>query len=249
MFRSLVRSQQWLSAKFDLLLPSDMRVDGNSHFITDFAPPYLQAGSTVIDIGGGKNPYIGPDKKSCLQLHVVGLDVDATELAQAPPGAYDATICADIQRYRGNGDADVVICQSLLEHVENVSMAFAAIASMLKPGGKALIFVPSRNALFARLNLLLPENLKRRLLFTIFPSTRRSQGFKSYYDQCTPAAFKSLAQKNGLIVAEARLYFISSYFSFFFPAYLLWRIWILLFRAISGEQSAETFSMVLIRQP
>ena len=59
------------------------------------------------------------------------------------------------------------------------------------------------------------------------------------------AFFKRMAKDNDLSVVEARYYFVSSYFSFFFPIYFLWRLWILLFRAIRGDQAAETFSMVL----
>jgi len=71
--------------------------------------------------------------------------------------------------FGGQGDADLIICQALLEHVKNVDQAFAAIASILKPGGLALIFVPSRNALYARLNLLLPQDLKRKSFMRFIP--------------------------------------------------------------------------------
>jgi hypothetical protein len=42
-----------------------------------------------------------------------------------------------------------------------------------------------------------------------------------------------------------RCYYRSSYFSFFFPAYLAWRAWLLLFHTLAGEQAAETFTVVL----
>jgi hypothetical protein len=38
---------------------------------------------------------------------------------------------------------------------------------------------------------------------------------------------------------------MSSYFSFFFPLYLVWRFWITIFVFLRKEQAAETFSMVL----
>ena len=51
-----------------------------------------------------------------------------------------------------------------------------------------------------------------------------------------------MAAAHGLEVAERRLYFRSGYFSFFFPFYLLWRLWIFGFRAVAGDQAAETFA-------
>lgn len=243
--RALVNSQVWLSRKFDALLPNLYSVDGNRDFLDSLAPKYLGQNLTIYDIGGGKNPYLSPDEKQRIKARVVGLDIDQTELDRAPASAYDDVICADISRYRGQQDADIVICQALLEHVRDVEAAFTSIAGLLKPGGRALLFVPSRNALFARLNILLPQKLKKWLLHAIFPKTRRGQGFPSYYDKCTPADFRRMAVDNEMSVIEARYFYKSSYFSFFFPLYFLWRLWILLFRAIRKEQAAETFSMVL----
>lgn len=243
MLRQFINSQIWLRQKFYLLLPVDMRVDGNTHFIKKFAPPYLRHDFTVVDIGGGKNPFVDIATKQRLRLRVIGVDIDEQELAQAPSGAYDQVICADIQSFRGTAIADLVICQSLLEHVPETTITFAAIESMLKPGATAVVFVPSRNAVFARLNLLLPESLKRWLLFTIFPKTRRSQGFESYYNLCTPRDFSAIARRCSLVISQKHFYFINGYFSFFFPLYFLWRIWTGLFRAVRGTQAAETFSM------
>src|SRR5262249_9719381 len=74
--------------------------------------------------------------------------------------------------YRGSSEADLVICQAVLEHVADTGSAMSCIASMLKPGGVALLFIPSRNAAFARLNLALPSGFKRALLHGLYPSTR-----------------------------------------------------------------------------
>lgn len=245
MIRSFINWNVRLSRAFDRLLPADYRIDGNSDFKNGFAPKWLKSNIRVVDIGGGKNPFIAVDKKTALAIHVTGVDISAQELERAPAGAYDITKCADISKTVGSGDADLCICQAVLEHVQDVEAAFVAIASFLKPGGVALIFVPSRNAVFARLNLLLPEWLKRYLLFTIFPQTKRDQGFPSYYNRCTPAGFRAIAKCAGLEIQEAKYYYVSSYFSFFAPLYVLWRAWILLFRLVANEQAAETFCMAL----
>jgi 2-polyprenyl-6-hydroxyphenyl methylase/3-demethylubiquinone-9 3-methyltransferase len=141
-----------------------------------------------------------------------------------------------------------VICQSLLEHVPDLDAAIADIRTILKPGGIALVFVPSRNAPFARLNFLLPEKLKRWILFSIFPPKRGSGGFPSYYNKCTLSDLRAIAACHELSVETERYYYASSYFSFFFPLYVLWRAWILFFRAIIGPHAAETYAFVLRRR-
>jgi len=245
MMRSFINGQIWLSRHFDKLLSEKFRLDGNRDFVKLLVPKYLKNNMIIFDVGGGKNPYLSVETKRKLNATVIGLDIDGDELKKAPIDGYDEIICANISEFRGAQNADMVICQAVLEHVVDVEGAFMAISSILKPGGRALIFVPSRNALFARLNIMLPQKFKRAILHTIYPSTARSQGFPSYYNKCTPLEFKELAEENNFSVVEQRYYYVSSYFSFFFPIFLLWRVWILLFYTISRENAAETFSLVL----
>jgi SAM-dependent methyltransferase len=248
MAQGFIGLQKRLSKRFDLLLPDHFRVDGNSDFIDRFARRWVAPGNVVYDIGGGKQPLLSPEEKTRLGLRIIGVDIDASELRSAAPGAYDEVCCTDITKFDGRGDADVVICQALLEHVSDVQAALANIATILKPGGRVLVFVPSRNAIFARLNLIIPQNLKRRMLFAIHPAARIEQGFPAFYDRCTPRQFKRMIRTMGLQVEEERLYYISSYFNFFAPLYVLWRLWMLSFFLFDRENSAETFSMV-IRKP
>jgi 2-polyprenyl-6-hydroxyphenyl methylase/3-demethylubiquinone-9 3-methyltransferase len=247
MFRSLVRSQIFLSQRFDALLPDRFRIDGNRDFFR-LAKAVAKPGMTVWDVGGGKQPFFSPQEKKDLQLNVVGLDINRQELAAAPLAAYDRTVVADICKFTGYADADLVICQALLEHVPDTAAAFAAISSILKSGGKAIIFTPSRNAVFAMLNLLLPEALKRQMLFAFYPEARHQQGFPAYYDRCTVLQFHHLAEAANLQIAEQWLYYQSAYLNFAFPLHLLWRIWLLFFAAVAPRHAAETFTLLLVKQ-
>jgi 2-polyprenyl-3-methyl-5-hydroxy-6-metoxy-1,4-benzoquinol methylase len=248
MIRELIHWQITISRQFDRFLPEQYRVDGKTAFQNCVVPRFLRKGITICDVGAGKRPYVSPELKNELGLRIIGLDIDQKELNLAPDGAYTKVICADVSSFEGNRDADLVICQAVLEHVPSVERALRAIASMLKPGGAALIFLPCRNALFARLNALLPEKLKRKLLFTIFPKQKTMSGFPSYYDQCTPRRIAKLAAQNQLQVREMHTYFCSSYFTFFAPLHLLWRGWSFFSRALVGDQAAESFTMVLERR-
>lgn len=243
--RRFISFNAYLSNKMDELLPARFRLDGNADFQKTFAHQYLRANSTVYDVGGGKQPFVTACIKRELNLQIVGIDISQDELDKAPTGVYDRKIAHDIARFQGEGEADVIICQAVLEHVEDIEGAFQAIASCLRSGGVACIFVPSRNALFARLNILLPQKIKEYLLFHIYPNTRTTQGFPSFYKECTPSDFAQLAVRNGLEVLEMKHYYVSKYFSFFTPLYALWRFWVLLFYLLKGPQAAETFSVAM----
>ncbi len=245
MFRWLINNQVWLSRKFDKVLPYKFRVDGNYDFQENIVPACLKENMVVYDVGAGKRPLLNSKVKEQLNLRVVGLDIEQEELEAAPSGSYDEKIEADIAGYRGSIDADLIICQALLEHVRDVESAFQALSSILKPGGLALIFVPNRNALYARINRIIPQSTKATILAALYPKMQSKQGFKAYYNKCTPVEFKALAEQNNLAVINEYYYYNSIYFSFFFPLYLLWRLWVFVFYGIYKEQAAETFTLIV----
>jgi 2-polyprenyl-6-hydroxyphenyl methylase/3-demethylubiquinone-9 3-methyltransferase len=248
MLRAILNLQTAVSDRLDQLLPGDYRVDGNTEFACLIVPAHLANGLWICDVGGGQTPAIDPTAKQRLSLTVHGIDIDGDALRRAPAGSYDVQICADLTRYRGDGRADLAICRTVFEHVADTDLAFAGLASLLKAGGKALIFVPCRNAIFARLNLLLPERVKVWLLGAIFPETAHEQGFPAVYDRCTPRQFRELAERHGLALLELRTYWSCDYFRFCVPCHLLWRLWQQAARLVAGAQAAETFMMVVQRR-
>jgi 2-polyprenyl-3-methyl-5-hydroxy-6-metoxy-1,4-benzoquinol methylase len=242
--RQLIASQVALSRAFDRLLPHSFRVDGSKDFKQRIVPSHLRPGLVIYDIGGGGRPCVDMETKRRLGLTLIGLDIDEEEFTKALPGLYDHTIVADVTSYQQGEVADLVVCKSTLEHVSNTGAALAAMARLLRPGGTLLVFAPSRNALYARLNVLLPERLKRRLLSAFLPDQADHRGFPARYDHCTPRHFCRSIAGQGLEIKELRPYYISSYFSILFPVYVLWRAWILVYRAVVREQAAETFALI-----
>jgi SAM-dependent methyltransferase len=247
LLRKLIDAQVYLSRRTERALPAFCHRDGHLEYNDQVVPQYLQPKTCIYDVGGGKRPYLSPDAKRALSVRVVGVDIDPEELASAPTGAYDRTITADIAKVQGDGEADLVICQAVFEHVSDVDGAMHALATILRPGGEALIFVPCRNALFARLNLLLPERVKRAALFSLYPRMSRYQGFPSYYQDCTPSGLSRLARRHRLDVIAVKTYWTSEYFYAFFPAYLVWRAWLILARICGWSDFCETFTLVLQR--
>jgi 2-polyprenyl-6-hydroxyphenyl methylase/3-demethylubiquinone-9 3-methyltransferase len=249
MLQKVILSQRkmsyWLDRK---CLPSEYHVDGNASFDADFVAEFLRPGARVVDVGGGKHPAISTARKTALDLTVIGVDISQAELDAAPPGSYDSRICADVTWFIGDGNADFVISSALLEHVTDVAGAFRCVATMLKPGGTALLFVPCRNSLAARINLLLPQTFKQRLVRFLFPEMRNAIGFAAYYDRCTPRQITELAARNGLVCEKLALYFSSGYFTVLLPAHIAWRLYQAVQRTFIGTEAAECFSLAL-RKP
>lgn len=240
MIRALIDWNIRVSRACDRLFFRTFAIDGNGAF-NAVAPDVVTDGDKVADVGGGKTPFFSPDDVLRRNLSVTGVDVDGGELAAAPNGAYAHTIISALEKCSGTEDHDVVIAQSVLEHVTNGHDAMRGIGSLLKPGGRVVTFCPNRRAWFARLNLLLPEGLKRAILFWIFPSKRERQGFPAHYDGCTPAEIERNMRDAGIRVEEFRYYFVSSYFMFFVPLYLFWRLATWPFMRLWPHRYCETF--------
>jgi SAM-dependent methyltransferase len=144
----------------------------------------------------------------------------------------------------GKKDADVVVCQAMLERVLDTARIIRSLATTVKPGGAILIFAPSRNAVFSRIDLVLPQAVKRRLLFALFPETAEGLDvFKAYYNCCTPREIEMIARANDLEVLERRLFWMSTYFSQ--SSQLAWRRWQLLAYMVQRDNAAEIFALIL----
>src|SRR4051812_32173455 len=88
-FQRFLDLQQRMSAAIDRLLPDSYRVDGAYDFMDHIVPAYVPRNGLVYDVGGGKHPVLSPEQKSAASVRVVGLDISAEELSQAPDGCYD----------------------------------------------------------------------------------------------------------------------------------------------------------------
>lgn len=245
--RNFVALNRRICRAVDRCLPAWVSLEGNRHFAESVVPRYVQPGMRVVDVGGGKTPFFSTGTKHKLRLWVRGIDISAAELARSPAGAYDEIVVADICDSSLTDRADLVVCMTVIEHVESAELAVASLTRLVRPGGTVALFVPCRNALFARLNLVLPEGVKRRVLYGLYPDSVHFAGFRAHYDRCTPSALEAVVRRAGLQVVETQVYHWSGYFDFFAPFYLGWRAASLLAVALFGEDACDRFCIVAVR--
>lgn len=164
------------------------------------------------------------------QLNIVvqlydGFDIDLDELRLAEDfytGIFRVDLTEDAPS-KNRQNYDYVICLNTLEHVRDAASSINNLVKMLDADGTLYLKLPCRHALFAKLNKALPQNIKRAILHSIYPQ-KSGDGFKAYYDKSTPSEIKKILEDNGLEVQELNLIKWSSYFSFLFPLYLVWRL-------------------------
>ncbi|WP_239678491.1 methyltransferase [Natronosporangium hydrolyticum] len=113
----------------------------------------------VIDVGGGTGGFAVPLAEAGHQVTVVDPSPDA--LAALTRRAADAGVAERVRALQGDGDrlaelvapgaADMVLCHSLLEVVDEPAEVLRSVAAALRPGGVASVLVANRaSALLTR---------------------------------------------------------------------------------------------------
>ena len=225
------------------------RRNGMFAFRDDVLPSLLRAGLRVLDVGGGKWPMLDVATKRRLGLHVTGLDISADELAQAPPGAYDATVVGDVASVCLPGRYDLIVSHTVLEHVRDTPAAIANLAAALDPGGSMAHFVPCANAGYTVISRLLGHRVGRTVLWAVYPESRATSGFPAYYNRCTPRKMRGLCESAGLAVSRVDRYFASEYFRFCLPLYCLELLRQLTLMWAGAGGLCETFTIVAGKPP
>ena len=108
----------------------------------------------VVDVGGGTGGFAVPLARAGHRVTVVDPSPDA--LAALTRRAADAGVPDMVTAVQGDGDrladlvpaggADLVLCHSLLEVVDDPAGVLRAVAAALRPGGAASVLVANRAA-------------------------------------------------------------------------------------------------------
>lgn len=109
---------------------------------------------TVLDVGGGTGGFAVPLAEAGHSVTVIDASPDA--LAALTRRAADAGVAARVRAVQGDGDAlatlvepagaDLILCHSVLEVVDDPARVVGAMAAALRPGGAASVLVASRAA-------------------------------------------------------------------------------------------------------
>jgi hypothetical protein len=117
-----------------------------------------------------------------LQLSGVDIHADAMNRNDALDFRYEADVC-NISII-GKGNYDLLTCHSGIEYFQNVKKFLDTAFLSLRPGGAAVAQFPWPLAPFAIINKLLPQELKKKLLNSIYGSDADEKiGYPAYYDK------------------------------------------------------------------
>jgi ubiquinone/menaquinone biosynthesis C-methylase UbiE len=108
----------------------------------------IAPGARVLEYGCGPGVFTAAVKEALPSLRLHGCDISAVAVAKARQRCRDAqfrVVEDGIDPFEPES-FDLIYTHHVLEHVQDLQAVLAAIARMLKPGGKALHIVPCANA-------------------------------------------------------------------------------------------------------
>lgn len=182
----------------------------------------LPDGAIVVDLGGGRSCSFADRLPAQHALTIVAVDVSADELAANT--TVDQTLVADVSRDIpfADGEVDLLVSRTLLEHVPDVQGAARAMARVLKPGSQTIHLLPCRYALFAIVARVIPFALAKRILHNVIPESEGVVEFDVFYDQGHPRALERAFLAAGFRdVSVECTWDQTDYFQSFFPLFVL----------------------------
>jgi Methyltransferase domain len=154
--------------------------------------PHLRDGIRILDVGGGRSPFLPPDMRPPGSRYV-GTDIDPGELDSAPVGAYDESFVWDLtQPPTVDERFDVLLSWQVLEHVRSMDQALTNLRTMLVPGGMLFAQLTGGRALFALLTRVLPLKLRVTLMVRLLDGHREEDHFPTHYDHCRATDLRRL---------------------------------------------------------
>lgn len=169
-----------------------------AHLLKDAVIAAVRPTSRVLDLGCGRNaPMLTWTNSTC----AIRLGIDP--VAQPTANVVMLRGSADSIPLR-DGSMDLVISQSVLEHLKTPDRAFREVARVLTSGGRWLILTPNFYDYASLIAWVIPDRFHAAIV-------QRTEGrapedtFPTYYKANTPAELRRLARDAGLTVARLEL--------------------------------------------
>ena len=171
---------------------------------------YLKPGQRLLDAGCGR--YMTFCKEFSTIADVVGIDLEET-LETHNDGA-PFGLRGDLSQLPfGPEHFDMIICRSVVEHLESPERVFREFHRVLRPGGKVIVVTPNKYDYISVIAALTPYSIHRRMARAVFQISE-DDVFPTLYRANTMSAIRKVFHAVGM--AEKELQMINHY-----PAYLM----------------------------
>lgn len=161
-------------------------IDGTIAFfnrINSFLSPEF----TVLDVGCGRGAYADdpiPLRRKLRILKgkvskVIGIDVDSS--AQENPFLDEFRLIQEAYWPIENDSVDLIVCDHVLEHIDNPDQFFSEVRRTLKDGGYCCIRTPNRWSYIAIAATLIPNKYHSKVTSVVQEGRKEEDVFPTFY--------------------------------------------------------------------
>jgi SAM-dependent methyltransferase len=197
--------------------PNDGTIDFYSRINTLAAPDRV-----LLDVGAGRGAWHEDDtnefRKSLRYLkekfrHTIAIDVDSAVLNNR---TVDKTAIIEDGIFPvDDGEVDVIVCDYVLEHVEDVAVFVSEVNRVLKPGGWFCARTPHKYHYVALASRIMGERIENKILARAQPMRKEMDVFAKRYFLNTrssiSAAFKGWQDHSFIFRCDPAYYFHSRF--------------------------------------
>ena len=178
-------------------------VDGTIAFYTR-VNALIEQHFVVLDVGCGRGAY-GEDAVTIRRnlrilkgkvKTVIGLDVDKE--AEGNPFLNRFCLLEGDSWPLGDNSVDLIVCDSVVEHVDNPGKFFSEICRILKHNGHLCIRTPNRWGYVAIISQLIPNRYHARALAKAQRDRMKDDVFPTYYKCNSLLKLKAILNKNNI---------------------------------------------------
>jgi SAM-dependent methyltransferase len=187
----------------------------------------LKPSFVVLDVGCGRGTYAEdsvPLRKNLRIMkgkvsRVIGIDVDQ--------GAQDNPFLDEFHLIQGDSwpvndnSIDLIICDSVLEHIDNPDTFFAEIRRVLKHGGLLCIRTPNRWSYIALAATLIPNKYHSEVTSIVQDGRKEEDVFPTVYKCNSVKRLRHIMNKSGFECVVYSYEAEPSYFAFSRIAYFI----------------------------
>jgi len=163
----------------------------------------LHSSFVVLDVGCGRGAYSEdpvPYRKNLRILKgkvakVIGIDVDQS--AQENPFLDEFRLIRDGSWPVEDSSIDLILCDNVLEHIENPVQFFGEIHRVLRSGGLLCVRTPNRWSYIALAATLIPNKYHSKVTSLVQDSRKDEDVFPTVYKCNSIRKLKSIMEKNG----------------------------------------------------
>ena len=170
--------------------------------------------TTILEVGGVDRPILAKSRN----YSYFGLDIDDK------PKCYDVYDTFLVQSIEEELEIkfNLIISNSLLEHVPDNTRSLRVIYDALSNGGVTMHYIPSKYHFYSLILRLVGPKLQKILIHYLRPEAEAVTGYPAFFHKCSPRQMETLCKDIGFSKIEITpSYRATDYFYFFVPAFIL----------------------------